>query len=187
MGVPGARGHEQLDGAAERLARAVVEVALELNDGMGRVGVVVSHRGEGNGGLDVGVRGALGRVPASCAKKRLLRCRGSLAVGLACAVYLGQGNAQDAGGVAIRALAGAVARGKYAVGGGQRFGGAQRGHDGGARGRHELAVDGCGHKADPRRRAEVRDCGHRDGHHAVGTANGAVALAQGRHDHVMDS
>ena len=47
-------------------------------------------------------------------------------------------------------------------------------------------MDGRGHKTNPRRRAEVRDRGHGDGHHAVRAANGAVALAQGRHDYIVN-
>ena len=86
VGVPGARGHEELDGAAEGLARAVVEVALELHDDVGSLGVVVAHRGEGNGRLHVGVLRALGHGPAPRAKKCLLG-RGSLFdVGFACAI-----------------------------------------------------------------------------------------------------
>ena len=86
MGVPGARGHEQLDGAAEGLARAVVEVALELHDDVGSLGVVVAHRGEGDGLLNVGILCALGHRPAPRAKKCLLGRGSPLVVGFACVI-----------------------------------------------------------------------------------------------------
>ena len=59
---------------------------------------------------------------------------------------------------------------------------AQCGDDGGARGRHELAGDRCGREGDIARLAQVDDSGDGNGHKAVGTVDGAVALGE-RLDH----
>ena len=58
----------------------------------------------------------------------------------------------------------------------------QRGDDGGARGRHELAGDRCGREGDIARLAQVDDSGDGNGHKAVGAANGSVAFGE-RLDH----
>ena len=62
------------------------------------------------------------------------------------------------------------------------LGRAQRGDDGGARGRHEFAGDRCRREGDIARLAQVDDSGDGNGHEAVGAANGAVALGE-RLDH----
>ena len=132
-----AGGHEQLDDAAERLAGAVVEVALEFRDGAAvAVARVVAARG--------------------CDEDGAQHARAVLVGALACAV--------------AHALDG-VARGKGAVR-------AQRGDDGGTRGRHELAGDGRGYKGDAGRLAQVHHGGHGDGHDAVGAADRAVPLGE---------
>ena len=63
----------------------------------------------------------------------------------------------------------------------------QRGDDGGARGRHELASDWCRHEGDIARLAQIDDGGHRDGHKAVGTADGAVALRERLDNNILDA
>ena len=55
---------------------------------------------------------------------------------------------ERAGAALVGALACAVADGLDAVAGRQVLGRAQRGDDGGARGRHELAGDRCGREGD---------------------------------------
>ena len=139
MGVAGAGRHEELDGAPEGLARAVVEVTLELGDGVLGAGVVVGSL------LVAGVRN------------------------------LGQRHAQHAGGVLVGALASPVAAGQDAIGARELVGGAQGCRDGGARRRHQLAVDGDRHELYPGGGAQVGHGGHGDGHHAVGAANGMAA------------
>ena len=58
------------------------------------------------------------------------------------------------------------------------LGRAQRGDDGGARGRHELAGDRCRREGDIARLTQVDDSGDGNGHEAVGAADGAVALGE---------
>ena len=59
---------------------------------------------------------------------------------------------------------------------------AQRGDDGGARGRHELAGDRCRREGDIARLAQVDDSGDGNRYEAVGTTDGSVALGE-RLDH----
>ena len=90
--------------------------------------------------------------------------------------------AERTGATLVGALTGAVADGLDAVAGRQVLGRAQCGDDGGARGRHELTGDRRGREGDIARLAQVDDSGDRNGHKAVGTADGAVTLGE-RLDH----
>lgn len=90
--------------------------------------------------------------------------------------------AKRTGATLVGALAGAVADGFDTVAGRQVLGRAQRGDDGGARGRHELAGDRRGREGDIARLAQVGDSGDGNGHEAVGAADGSVALGE-RLDH----
>lgn len=82
----------------------------------------------------------------------------------------------------VGALTGAVADGLDAVAGRQVLGRAQRGDDGGTRGRDELAGDRCGREGDIARLAQVDDSGDGNGHETVGTTDGTVTLGE-RLDH----
>ena len=64
---------------------------------------------------------------------------------------------------------------------------AQRGDDGGTRGRYELSCDRRGREGDIARLAQIDDSGHRDGHEAVGTADGAVALRERLDNNILDA
>ena len=67
------------------------------------------------------------------------------------------------------------------------LGRAQRGDDGGARGRYELSCDRRRREGDIACLTQVDDGGHRDGHKAVGTVDGSVALGE-RLDHdILDT
>ena len=63
----------------------------------------------------------------------------------------------------------------------------QRGDDGGARGRHELASDWCRHEGDIARLAQVDDSGDGNGHKAVGTVDGSVALGERLDNDVLNT
>ena len=64
---------------------------------------------------------------------------------------------------------------------------AQRGDDGGTRGRHELAGDRCGREDDIARLTQVDDSGDGNGHEAMGAADGAVALGERLDDNILDT
>ena len=94
---------------------------------------------------------------------------------------------ERAGATLVGAFAGAVADGFDAVAGRQGLGRAQRGDDGGARGRHELAGDRRGREGDIACLAQVDDSGDGNGHEAVGTVDGTVTLGERLDDNILDA
>ena len=95
--------------------------------------------------------------------------------------------AERAGAALVGALARAVTDGFDAIAYRQVFGRAQGGDDGGARGGYQLTGDRCGREGDIACLAQVDDGGHRDGHKAVGTADGAVALGERLDHNILDA
>lgn len=102
-------------------------------------------------------------------------------------VHVDEQAAERAGAALVGALACAVAYSFDAIAGRQVLGRAQRGDDGGARGRYEFAGDWCRREGDIARLAQVDDSGDGNGHEAVGAANGSVALGERLDNDVLNT